>query len=432
MSEPPPTLPPTLAPTLAGLTRAFLAIGLLSFGGPAAQIALMHRVAVEERGWLDEGQFLRALNFCMLLPGPEAQQLATYIGWRLKGWRGGVIAGGLFVLPGALVMLALSIAYVLFAGAPLVGGLFFGIKAAVLAIVLEALIRVSRRVLKPRPAQAVALAALLAVGLFALPFPLVVAAAALAGALLFAAVPEAPPAAVRPAGAGLWPAAIAALLWLAPLGLIAATLGAGHVLFEIGAFFAKLAVVTFGGAYAILAYLAEQAVGRGWADPADMLAGLGLAETTPGPLILVTQFAGFLGAYRAPAPFAPLAAGLLGAAVTTWVTFAPSFLWIFAGAPWLETLQANRRLAAALRGITAAVVGVMAHLAAWFALHTLFATVGTVQLGPVRLLVPDPASFDARAAALAAIAMGLVFVAKRGLIATVAIMAGLGVLASLF
>jgi chromate transporter len=414
-------------PTLTELTRAFAAIGVLSFGGPAAQIALMHRLAVEERGWLPEAQFLQALNFCMLLPGPEAQQLATYIGWRLRGWRGGIIAGGLFVLPGAVVMLGLSIAYVLYAGAPLVGGLLFGIKAAVLAIVLEAIIRVSRRALTGRAAVAIAAGAFAAVFLFSAPFPLVVIGAALVGARLFLARSGAALARPVAPGAGLKPAAAALVLWLAPLGLIAATLGPGHVLFTLGAFFARLAVVTFGGAYAILTYLASEAVGRGWASAADMIAGLGLAETTPGPLILVTQFVGFLAAYQVPAPFSPLLAGVLGAVLTSWMTFAPSFLLIFACAPWLETIQANRRLAGALAGITAAVVGVMAHLAAWFALHVVFARVEPVALGPLMLQVPDPGSFDVRAAILSAVALVLVFGLRAGLIATVAIMAGLGV-----
>ena len=360
-------------PTLAALTRAFHSIGWLSFGGPAGQIALMHRELVEQRGWVEEEDFLHGLNLCHLLPGPEAQQLSIWIGWRLHGWRGGLVAGALFVVPGALVMLGLSLAYALAAGAGWFSGLFLGVKAAVLAVVLQALWRIGGRALGDWFRRAVALAAFAALALGHWPFPLVIALAALAGALRPAGASQARRMATAASlGATLRTAGLWLAVWLAPLALVGASLGTNHVLWRIGAFFAKLAVVSFGGAYAVLSYMAQAAVQQyHWLTPAEMANGLGLAETTPGPLILVTQFVGFLAAWRLPAPFTPLVAGVLGALLTCWMTFAPCFLWIFTAAPWLDRIEQAPRLKGALAAITAAVVGVIAQLALWFAGHVL-------------------------------------------------------------
>ena len=384
------------------ILHTFLRIGLLSFGGPAGQIATMHRVLVDEKKWLDEPRFLHALNFCMLLPGPEAQQLATYAGWRVAGIPGGIAAGTLFVLPGFLVMLGLAALYVGFHQMPVVQGLFLGLKPAVLAVVVEATLRIGRRALQGRAALAVSAAAFAAIFVLDVPFPLIVLAAAVIGATLrhaFAPLPSdpsedvAPPSLLRQAGV----VALCLLLWLAPVAL---AWWAGQGAFAaIGVFFAKMALVTFGGAYAVLAYVAQQAVEvHGWLSPGEMLDGLGLAETTPGPLILVTQFVGFLAAYRAPGGLAPWLAGVLGAVLTVWVTFVPSFLWIFMGAPYLERLRANRALAGALAAVTAAVVGVILNLALWFGLHVLFARVGP---GPLGLPLPDVTSVQPLSAVLA-------------------------------
>jgi chromate transporter len=409
----------TAGPTFRDLLKAFTRIGLLSFGGPAGQIALMHRELVEDRRWVSEGDYLHALNFCHLLPGPEAQQLATWIGWRLHGWRGGLAAGLLFVIPGALVILLLSILYALAANLGWVAALFLGVKAAVLAVVAQALLRIAGRSLDTRFKQVLALAAFAALFFLDLPFPLIVlsagvlgfaAAARRPGWLALKAAEGRPPPAARPWGATLRAALVWSAIWAAPMALVLATLGQGHVLWEIGAFFSRLAVVTFGGAYAVLAYMAQEAVqGYGWLQPGEMADGLGLAETTPGPLIMVTQFVGFLAAFRAPEPFTPLVSGLIGAGLTTWVTFAPCFLWIFSLAPWIDRLRHATRLKGALAALTAAVVGVIANLTVWFALHVLFARVGEVRAGPVRLYQPDWTSFDWRAAVLAAVAGVLVF-----------------------
>ncbi len=371
------------APSFADAFKVWFKVGCLSFGGPAGQIALMHRVVVDEKKWLDEPRFLHALNFSMLLPGPEATQLATYAGWLLHGVRGGFAAGLLFVLPGALVMLGLTLLYVYGRGLGPVDGALFGIKAAVLVIVVEALIRIGRRALKSHLLIALAALGFIGIFFFALPFPLIVVAAALIGFFVAQRAPDqlalsadAPVAA--PARKGRWrqfgvSLAIGLVLWWAPVVLAVALLGGGHVLVAIGVFFSKLAVVSFGGAYALMAYMAQQAVEtHGWLTAPEMVDGLGLAETTPGPLILVTQFVGFIAGFREAAPFSALAGGLLGAAMTTWVTFVPSMLWIFAGAPFIEELRGNRRLTGALAAITAAVVGVILNLSVWFALHVLF------------------------------------------------------------
>jgi chromate transporter len=422
--------------------KVWLKIGCVNFGGPAGQIAMMHRVMVDEKKWIDEARFLHALNFCMLLPGPEAQKLATYIGWLLHGVRGGLTAGILFVLPGALFMLGLSLLYALGRGFSIVDGALFGIKAAVLVIVVEALIRIGKRALKTSLLMGLALVAFIGIFFFALPFPLIVAVAALIGFLVARASPEL--LAVKTNIEGLTPPApdrwrqaiIAAVVglaaWGAPVALALIALGPNHVLVSIGAFFSKLAVVSFGGAYALLAYMAQEAVEtHHWMTAPEMVDGLGLAETTPGPLILVTQFVGFLAAFRDAAPFSPITAGILGALMTTWVTFTPSMLWIFVGAPFVEQLRANQRLSGALAAITAAVVGVILNLTVWFALHVLFGHVQEKQIGWLRWYAFDPLALDLKATALAVIAGLLAFWLHWGLIQVVAAMAALGIIIKL-
>ncbi len=387
-----------MTPTLADLTRTFARIGVLSFGGPAAQIALMHREIVDEKQWIAEKDYLSALSFCMLLPGPEAMQLATWIGWRSHGTRGGLIAGGLFVLPGAVVVLALSVIYALWGQVPLVSALFTGVQAAVLAVVIEALLRVSGRALKSRLHWTIAACAFAGLFFFALPFPLIILAAGIWGFATSTgtSTPSTAPAPWRQSGQAIaiwgavWLAPLAALQWLAP-GILA----------ELALFFSKLALLTFGGAYAVLTWMAQEVVQqKQWLTLPQMMDGLGLAETTPGPLILVTEFVGFVAAFRAGG----LWMGFAGAAITLWMTFAPCFLWIFAGAPWIARLTAAPRLSGALQAITAAVVGVIANLSLWFAAHVLFASVADVSLGPLHLLVPDLASVKPIASGLAVLA----------------------------
>lgn len=425
-------------PSFGEAFRVWLKIGCLSFGGPAGQIAMMHRVLVDEKKWIDEPRFLHALNFCVLSPGPEAQKLATYVGWLLHGVRGGLVAGILFVLPGALVMLGLSLAYALGRGIALVDGALFGIKAAVLVIVIEALIRIGKRALKTWVLLGIAAAAFVGIYFLAIPFPIIVIAAALIGFLVARSSPallglkdntgpQAPPAPDRWRQAGL-ATLIGLAAWWAPVALVALALGPHHVLTNIGLFFSKLAVVSFGGAYALLAYMAQEAVTTyGWMTAPEMVDDLGLAETTPGPLILVTQFVGFLAAYRDALPFSPVLAGILGAALTTWVTFVPSMLWIFAGAPFVELLRHNQRLSGALAAITAAVVGVILNLSVWFALHVLFGHVTETHYGPIRWYAFDLLALDLKTGALAVIAALLAFYFHRGLIEVVAIMAALGI-----
>ena len=410
--------------------RVWFQIGCLGFGGPAGQIALMHRILVDEKKWVEEERYLHALNFCMLLPGPEAQKLATYVGWLLHGVRGGLAAGVLFVLPGALVMLGVSLLYVLGQGIAAVQGALFGIKAAVLVIVVEALLRIGRRALKTRLLLTIAALAFIGIFFLDLPFPLIIAAAGAAG--FFATrKTSTQQAGERP---GRWRRSVHALLvglalWLAPVALVLAAFGTEHVMFDIAAFFSKLAAVSFGGAYALLAYMAQQAVeGYGWMSAPEMVDGLGLAETLPGPLIKVTQFVGFLAAYRDAAPFSPVTAGVLGAVLTTWVTFVFPMMLIFAGAPFIEQLRANRRLSGALAAITAAVVGVILNLTIWFALHVLFADVEEARAGPLRWYAFDPAALDWKAASLALLAAALMLWLQRGLVETVAVMALLGML----
>jgi chromate transporter len=427
-------------PSFGEAFKVWLKIGCINFGGPAGQIALMHRIVVDDKKWVEDARFLHALNFCMLLPGPEAQKLATYLGWLLHGARGGLAAGNLFVLPGAFVMLGLSLLYALGRGVPLIDGILFGIKAAVLVIVVEALIRIGKRALKTALLLSLAAAAFVGIFFLALPFPLIVAAAALVGYLVARQAPAQLGIAAKienvpPPDKDRWrqfavASLVGLLAWWAPIAIAALVFGPQHVLVSIGMFFSKLAVVSFGGAYALLAYMAQQAVETyGWMTAPEMVDGLGLAETTPGPLILVTQFVGFLAAFRDAAPFSPITAGILGAAMTTWVTFVPSMLWIFAGAPFVERLRANRQLSGALAAITAAVVGVILNLSVWFALHVLFGKVTEMHLGLLRWYAFDPLALDIRASVLAVIAGVLAFGLHRSLIEVVVSMAALGALA---
>ena len=417
------------APSFSVALGVWARLGLLSFGGPAGQIALMHRMLVEERRWLGEAQFLRALNFCMLLPGPEAMQLATYAGWRMHGVRGGLAAGLLFVLPGAAIVLLLAAIYARFGEADLLAALFFGIKAAVLAIVVEALLRIARRALKTNGDWAIAGAAFLAIFVLGVPFPLIVLASGIIGA--FRASGGAGPEAGTPAvSTGLRRTVSTIVLWLviwfAPLLAVAALLGGDHILVEIGVFFSKLAVVTFGGAYAVLAYMAQAAVEtHGWVTPGAMLDGLGLAETTPGPLILVTEFIGFQAAHGWQ-DGQSLRLGLAGAAMTLWVTFAPCFLWVLAGAPYIESLARRPVLSAALAGITAAVVGVILNLALWFGLQVLFADFAVLTAGPIELSVPVPGSVDWRSLVVVGIATICLFATRLGVLVTLAVSGAVG------
>ena len=427
-------------------------VALLSFGGPAGQIAVMHRILVEEKQWVSENRFLHALNYCMLLPGPEAQQLAIYIGWLLHRARGGIVAGTLFVLPGFVSILVLSILYAGFQGVTFVEALFFGLKPAVMAVVVEAVIRIGRRALKNRVMVGLAALAFVGIFFFDVPFPLIVLGAGVMGyfggrfAPGWFAVPN-PHAAqgsgptgtqaigdalveqARPSmGRAARVLAVWLPLWLGPVAILWATLGRGNVLVSEAVFFSKTAVVTFGGAYAVLAYIAQEAVSTyGWLRPGEMLDGLGMAETTPGPLIQVVQFVGFMGAYRNPGTLDPMLAGVLGSIVTTWVTYTPCFLWIFLGAPYIEYLRGNRLLSSALSAITAAVVGVILNLAVWFSLHTLFGTVGERQIGPVRLYVPEWQTLDVASLAIAVVAFLALFRFKIGMLPTLALCAALGV-----
>ena len=419
--------PPSRPPAFRNLVAVFGKIGLLSFGGPAAQIALMHREIVDERRWLDERRFLSALSFCMLLPGPEAMQLATYAGWRLHGVRGGLAAGLLFIAPGAALVLALSILYGALGHTPTIAALFVGVKAAVLAIVLQALLRVAHRALKGNSDWLIAAAAFIAIFFFNLLFPLVIAGAAAAGYVI---ARNARPQTVAPLPSVSPAQTISALLlwlaiWIAPLLLVVLLAGPDHVLSQLAWFFSKLAVVTFGGAYASLAYMAQAVVsGYAWLTPGEMLDGLGLAETTNGPLILVTEFVGYIAALRAGG----VALGIAGALVTLWATFAPSFMCIFVGAPYVERLTHSPRLASALQMVTAAVVGVIANLSVWFALHVLFTRIDEVHAGPLRLFVPQPSSLDPVALTLSVAAVALIFWLRRGIVETLAVCAGAALL----
>lgn len=412
-------------PTFAEATRVWARIGCLSFGGPAGQIALMHREIVDERKWLSDQQFLSALNFCMLLPGPEAMQLATYAGWKMHGVKGGLVAGLLFVIPGALVVLALSLLYGSYGNVPWISAIFFGVKAAVLAIVIEALLRVAKRALKGNVDWFIAAAAFLALYCFAAPFPLVIIGAALIGYMRSTGGSTAPIATPPKVSALFSTVALWLAIWLIPLGLLALLLGPHHVLTTIGVFFSQLAVVTFGGAYAVLTYMAQAAVeNHGWLKAPEMIDGLGLAETTPGPLILVTEFVGYLAALR---QMGGVWGGLAGAAVTLWMTFAPCFLWIFAGAPYIEYFAKLPRLSSALAAITAAVVGVILNLSVWFGLHVLFGKVDRMS-GMFMPWLPDWSTLNSAALVISLIAAVALLRLHLGVPKTLALCAGLGLL----
>jgi chromate transporter len=447
--------PGDLVPFSAAV-RVWIRVGLQSFGGPAGQIAVMHRILVEEKRWVSESRFLHALNYCMLLPGPEAQQLATYVGWLLHGFRGGLLAGGLFVLPGFVAILGLSVVYAAFQDAAPVEAVFFGVKAAVLAVVAQAVFRIGSRVLKNRVMVSIAACAFVAIHFFQIPFPWIIAVAAMIGlignqvhAASFATVtghatgaredgvrsPVAdaldaspPPHTLPSARRAVAVTGLGATLWAAPVAALVVVLGWDSLYVQLSVFFSKVAVVTFGGAYAVLSYVAQQAVERyAWLAPGEMLDGLGMAESTPGPLIQVVQFVGFMGAYRQPGTLDPVLAGIAGSIITTWVTFVPCFVWIFLGAPFIESLRGLRWLDAALSTITAAVVGVVLNLAVWFALHNLFADVQEQAIGAARVLVPDVATLDFAALALTVGAMVAMFRYQTGMLATLAVCAVLGV-----
>ena len=423
--------------------KVWARVAALSFGGPAGQIAVMHRIVVEEKKWIGEQRFLQALNYCTLLPGPEAQQLAVYIGWLMHRTKGGLVAGTLFVLPGLLAIMALSWIYVLLGKVTLVQGLFFGLKAAVLVIVVEAVLRVGKRALRNYVMRAIAVAAFVAIFFYDVPFPVIIILAGLIGftggrlgwpafqaggghgkvgakqvADADSALGEATPDHARPnVRWSLTVAGVFLALWLVPVATLYFGLGADNVFSQIAVFFSKMAVVTFGGAYAVLAYVAQQAVDHyHWVTPGEMLDGLGMAESTPGPLIMVTQFVGFLAAWRAPGTMPPLLAATLGGLLTTWVTFTPCFLWIFFGAPFVEALRANKALSAALSAITAAVVGVILNLAVWFGLQVLFSDLQPLKFLGATVDLPVLASANLPAIALAAACAVAIFFFRFGMI----------------
>lgn len=432
------------AVTLGQAFWVWLRIAMLSFGGPAGQIAVMHRILVDEKRWIGEQRFLHALNYCMLLPGPEAQQLATYIGWLMHRTRGGIVAGVLFVIPGAVAIMALSWIYVLYGRVGVVSALFFGLKCAVLAVVVQAVVRIGGRALKTASAKGLAALAFVLIFFAGAPFPLIVLGAGLIGwwsaqqgstafrggghgASKGAIVADADtllgeelPTHARPTWRQTMRTALVWLaLWVLPIAALLIALGPDDVFSRIATFFSTMAIVTFGGAYAVLAYVAQQAVENlGWLEPKEMLDGLGMAETTPGPLIMVLQFVGFLGAFRDPGSMSPLMAGTLGGLLATWVTFVPCFLWIFLGAPFIERLRGNAAVAGALSAITAAVVGVVLNLAVWFALHTLFRATAAVVVGPIDFDAPVLASLDPWATLLAVAAVAAVFWLRFGVITT--------------
>jgi chromate transporter len=424
--------------------RVWLRVALLSFGGPAGQIAVMHRILVEEKNWISESRFLHALNYCMLLPGPEAQQLATYIGWLLHRTAGGIMAGGLFILPGVVSIMALSVIYAAFGKVSFIEALFFGLKAAVLAIVIQAVVRVGKRALRNRIMIALAAIAFVAIFFFNVPFPVIIIAAGAIGYVgarfgrpEFAAVEhggrknaaavdsmlgEELPEHVRPSvGRALSVAAVWLVLWLVPVGALLIVLGEANVFSQIAVFFSKMAMVTFGGAYAVLAYVAQQAVEHyHWVSAPEMLDGLGMAETTPGPLIMVLQFVGFMAAFRDPGALPPMLAGALGGLLATWVTFTPCFLWIFVGAPFIETMRGNKGLAGALSAITAAVVGVILNLSIWFALHTVFRQTVPVRSYGFSFDMPVWSSLDVAALILALAAATAIFRFNIGMLTVLA------------
>jgi chromate transporter len=446
-------------PAVVSFREAFwlwVKVALNSFGGPTGQIAVMHRYLVEEKRWISESRFLHALNYCMLLPGPEAQQLATYIGWLLHKTWGGVVAGTLFVIPGFICLLVLSILYTGYQDLTIVQSIFFGLKPAVLAIVVEAVLRIGKKALKTRLMAAIAALAFVAIFFYDVPFPIIILSAAITGYIggrfwpaAFAAGPAKAAAAdacnepvvdallnggqadhIRPSIARFFKVLLTwSALWFGPILLIYCYFGPQSIYVQQAAFFSKMAVVTFGGAYAVLAYVAQQAVETyGWLKPGEMLDGLGLAETTPGPLILVLQFVGFLAAYRSPGGLDPMLAGVFGAVVTVWVTFVPCFFWIFLGAPYVETLRGNKSLNTAMSGITAAVMGVVLNLAVWFALHTLFGSIRDVHFLGAHLLVPVWDTINGPTLLIALFAMLALFRFKLGMMTTLGCSAALGLL----
>jgi chromate transporter len=430
--------------SLGEAVRVWTRVALISFGGPAAQIAVMHRILVEEKRWISEQRFLHALNYCMLLPGPEAQQLATYIGWLMHRTLGGLIAGGFFVIPGVISMLVLSYIYAAYGNVPIVVSMFVGLKAAVLAIVVEAVIRIGKRALNNNVMIALAAAAFVAIFFFGVPFPIIIVVAAVIGfvgqqmgATVFqvggghgpggkgiadgeSALGEAIPDHVHPTAArSVRTAAIWLAIWLLPVLALMLALGIDNVFSQIGIFFSKMAVVTFGGAYAVLAYVAQQAVEYyHWLKPGEMLDGLGMAETLPGPLIKILQFVAFMGAYRDPGALSPALAGTLGGLLATWTTFVPCFLWIFFGAPFAEKLRDNKALNAALSAVTAAIVGVVLNLAVWFAVHAIFRETAPVQGFGLAFDAPKLTSVDVWALALSIAAAVAIFRFKIGMITT--------------
>jgi chromate transporter len=433
--------------------HVWLRVASLSFGGPAGQIAVMHRILVEEKRWVSEARFLHALNYCMLLPGPEAQQLATYIGWLMHRTLGGIMAGGLFVVPGIIAIMALSYVYAAYGNVPAIVALFLGLKAAVLAIVLEAVVRIGKRSLKNNVMVGLAAAAFIGIFFFAVPFPIIIFGAALIGflgswsgtrafeikgghggggkqdAVVDSLLGDELPEHARPSvSRALRAASVWLVLWLVPVVALLISLGTSNVFSEIAVFFSKMAMVTFGGAYAVLAYVAQQAVEHyGWLKPGEMLDGLGMAETTPGPLIMVLQFVGFMAAYRDPGTLPPMLAGTLGGLLATWVTFTPCFLWIFLGAPFIEVLRDNKALNGALSAITAAVVGVVLNLAIWFALHTIFREVRPVRGYGFAFDMPVPASVEPWAMALSIAAIVAIFRFKVGMITTLLVCSAVGI-----
>jgi chromate transporter len=439
--------------SLREATRIWAYIGLNSFGGPAGQIAVMHRELVERRRWISERRFLHALNFCMILPGPEAQQLATYVGWLMHGTLGGVIAGTLFVIPGFLAMLALASAYAVWGSIAWVGGLFLGVQAAVVAIVAQAMIRIGRRTLRTRALQLIAGISFVAIALLHVPFPIIIISAGILGWIAGRRRPQWFPMgrhddahtavedrvllsdddSVGKATArwALRAGVICAVLWVVPVLALLIALGSSNIFAQESLLFSKSAIVTFGGAYAVLGYIAQEAVTRyGWISSGDMAVGLGLAESTPGPLIMVVEFVGFLAAYNNPGSLPPLVAGTLGAVITVWVTFVPCFMFIFLGAPYMERLRHNTPLAHALTAVGASVAGVVINLALWFALHTAFSAVEEFHVGPVTLPAPSLTSVNWVAVVIGAVAAVLVFRLRLGTLRVLGLCAALGCLAA--
>lgn len=441
-------------PTFKEAFKVWLKVAMYSFGGPAGQIAVMHKYIVEDKKWLGENRFLHALNYCMLLPGPEAQQLATYIGWLLHKTRGGLLAGGLFVLPGFISILILSILYALWKDLTVVQGIFYGIKPAVLAVVLGAVIKIGKKALKNEVMVGIAVLAFIAIFFFNISFPYIVLAAGLIGyfggkiweakfyvikghadvsnsemGLIDEYIQSERPALLKTLGVALFWLA----LWLVPVLILVSVLGTDNVFSKEALFFSQSAIVTFGGAYSVLAYISQKAVETyGWLQPGEMLDGLGMAETTPGPLIQVVQFVGFMGAYRNAGTLDPILAGVLASVLVTWVTYLPSFFFIFTGAPYIEYLRGNKSLSTALSGITAAVVGVILNLGIWFSLHTLFSKVGELNAGPLHIPLPVWSTVEWGAVVITVAALLMIFKWKWDMLRTIGVCMGLGLVFKFF